>query len=559
MIVLGFLALITPFSPGSWLLLIGLEILGLRILLEDRLLPFLKGRYKKACEDLIGTETVKHNQGRRIKMGLSVMELAERIDAELVGNGSGNITAVGSILSSRESEVTFVSDERHVPKIKNSKAGAVIVCKHIEGLAKPQLIVKDVNAALIETLKIFAPKLKAPPGGIDPTAKVGQDVKITAGVSVGPGVLIEDGVEIGENTVIASGCKIGQNSKIGKNCRLDYNMVIYHNCIIGNNVVIQANTVIGSTGFGYAFISGAHTLIPHIGRVVIEDFVEIGANVCIDRAKFGETRIGTGTKIDNLVQIAHNVTIGKCCLIAGCVGIAGSCKIGDGVVLGGQVGVIDNIEIGDGTVVGARSMVIHNVPEKQKLFGVPATNRNEALEIIALTRRLPRLFEQLKQQNERIEKLEMKTSCVTPISYSSILRPKLGRKIGWVTGIAAAMIMGILIFSHMKKTMIDPHEHKVEHIVKEYQDGNDDFYVSSGPYLEDLRTGKHLFVIADLPRAIETIVSKRDKFKDCFFLISYKDLEKVKSTQVWTQLSFVTEVYIVGEKFALLSTERGRT
>ncbi len=155
-----------------------------------------------------------------------------------------------------------------------------------------------------------------------------------------------------------------------------------------------------------ADVKGYHELIPHNGGVVIEDFVEIGANCCVDRAKFGNTIIGSGTKIDNLVQIGHNVVIGKCCLIAGQVGISGSCKVGDGVVLGGQVGVSDNIEIGDGTMVGAQAGVMNNVGAGQQLAWSPAIDRKQALRAIGLVMRLPKLVEQLKQLSKRIEKLE---------------------------------------------------------------------------------------------------------------------------------------------------------
>jgi UDP-3-O-[3-hydroxymyristoyl] glucosamine N-acyltransferase len=187
---------------------------------------------------------------------------------------------------------------------------------------------------------------------------------------------------------------------------LDSNIVIYHNCRLGNNVIIQANTTIGSIGFGYSFIDGKHKLIPHNGAVVIEDFVEIGANCCVDRAKFGNTIIGAGTKIDNLVQIAHNVVIGKCCIIAGQAGISGSCKLGDGVVMGGQSGVADNIEIGDGTMVGGKSGVISNVAAGQQLLGMPAIDRKESLRVTAFARRLPKLVEQIKQLINRVERLE---------------------------------------------------------------------------------------------------------------------------------------------------------
>jgi UDP-3-O-[3-hydroxymyristoyl] glucosamine N-acyltransferase len=175
---------------------------------------------------------------------------------------------------------------------------------------------------------------------------------------------------------------------------------------VGNNVIIQANSTIGSTGFGYAFIDGVHQLIPHNGIVVIEDFVEIGASCCVDRAKFGETRIGAGTKIDNLVQIAHNVIIGKCCLVAGQSGMGGSVKIGDGVVLAGSVGLIDNIEIGDTAIVGARSFVINSIEPGTHVLGFPAIEHKEALRVWAATNRLPKLIEQFRELSTRVEKLE---------------------------------------------------------------------------------------------------------------------------------------------------------
>ena len=342
-------------------------------------------------------------------MKLTIEQLAGRLGAKLTGNikeFGRQITAISPVSAAGESEVTFITDDKHKAALDQSHAGAIIASASIEGEDRPQLIVKDVNAALIETLKIFAPKLKAVTEGIDPTAKFADNVKIAGGVYIGANVVIDDGVEIGQNSIIASGCKIGENSKLGKHSRLDSNVVIYHNCCIGNNVVIQANSTIGSIGFGYSFIDGEHKLIPHNGGVIIEDFVEIGANCCVDRAKFGNTIIGAGTKIDNLVQVAHNVIIGKCCLIVGQAGVAGSCKLGDGVVLGGQVGLADNIEIGDGTMIAARSGVMSSVPAGQKLAWTPAIKKEDALRTVGLILRLPKMAKQLKQLDKRMEKLE---------------------------------------------------------------------------------------------------------------------------------------------------------
>jgi UDP-3-O-[3-hydroxymyristoyl] glucosamine N-acyltransferase len=343
-------------------------------------------------------------------MKLTLEQLAKRLDAELTGEAADTgreIAGVGSIDAAGENELTFVTSDKHRAALRQSRAGAAIVASRLDDFDKPQLIVKDVNGALIQVLNIFAPRLKPATEGIDPTAKLGDNVQIAKGVSVGAGVVIDDGVRIGPDSIIGSGCKIGENSRLGGNCRLDSNVVVYHNCSLGNNVIVQANTTIGSTGFGYSFIEGAHRLIPHNGGVVIEDCVEIGANCCIDRAKFGNTIIGAGTKIDNLVQVAHNVVIGKCCLIAALVGISGSCKLGDGVVLGGQVGLADNIEIGDGTMVGAQAGVMSSVPAGQKLAWTPAIKREEALRIVGLTMRLPKMAEQLKQLSKRVEKLEV--------------------------------------------------------------------------------------------------------------------------------------------------------
>ena len=339
-------------------------------------------------------------------MNLTIAQLAEQIGAELSGDGAVVITGIGPIEAADKSTITFITSDKHRTALEKSRAAAVIVDGRTTGSDRPQLIVKDVNTALIEVLSIFAPKLKAPAEGVDPTAKIGQGVKISKGVCVGAGVIIDNGAEIGAKSIIASGCKIGENSKVGKNCRFDNNVVVYHNCTIGNNVIIQANSTIGASGFGYSFVEGAHKLIPHIGRVVIEDFVEIGANSCIDRAKFGATIIGAGTKIDNLVQIAHNVVIGKCCLIAGQVGIAGSAKIGDGVVMGGQSGTVDHVEVGNGTMVAGRAVITHNVEAGSQMFGMPATDKKKAFKIMSLTRHLPKLIEQFKQLSARVKRLE---------------------------------------------------------------------------------------------------------------------------------------------------------
>ncbi len=333
-------------------------------------------------------------------------QIAEKIGARLAGDGSVEIKAVGPAGAACATDITFAADDKHREALANSAAAAVIVNELADNFGGPQLIVKDVNAALIETMKLFAPKLTPAAAGVHPTSVIGQNVEIADSASLGPNVTIADNVRIADNCVLAAGVRIGENCTIGRDTRLDSNVVVYHNCRIGSGVIIQANTTVGSTGFGYAPVNGRPVLIPHNGGVVIEDFVEIGANCCIDRAKFGNTIIGAGTKIDNLVQIAHNVVIGKCCLIVGQVGISGSSRLGDGVVLAGQVGIVDNVTIGDGVIIGAQAGVVRDTPAGKKLLGSPAIDYAEKVREFALAHRLPKMAEQLKELIKKVNALE---------------------------------------------------------------------------------------------------------------------------------------------------------
>ncbi len=336
---------------------------------------------------------------------LTIAEIAEHIGARLVGSGSATISGVNSIEQAGPEHLSFITADKHVGKVAESKAAAVIVGEKIENVAVAQLVVDSVEGALVTALNLFAPKL-TPAGGVHLTAVVEKTATIGENVAIGPAAYISYGAAIGAGSIIGAGCVIGENSTIGENCRLDGNVVVYHNCRVGNNCIIQANATIGSVGFGYYLIDGQPRLIPHNGGVVIEDCVEIGANNCVDRAKFGNTVIGAGTKTDNLVHIAHNVVIGKCCLIAGQVGISGSCRLGNGVVLAGQAGIADHIEIGGGAVIGADSGVISNIAAGQQVLGMPAIDARKELQIWALKKRLPEMAQQLKDVIRRVNKLE---------------------------------------------------------------------------------------------------------------------------------------------------------
>ncbi len=337
---------------------------------------------------------------------MTTAQLAALIGAELLGGGDGAINGVGTIEGASADQVTFMDSGKHAAALASSAAAAVMLKKPVEGLKMPQLVVKDVDAALIAALNAFASVLTPPAPGIHPTACIAADAAIGKEVSIGPHVVIAACARIGDGSVLAAGVTVGENSTIGRSCRMDANVVIYHNCTIGNNVWIQANSTIGSTGFGYKFINGRHTLIPHNGGVVIEDCVDIGANCSVDRAKFGNTVIGAGTKMDNLVHIAHNVVLGKCCLITAQVAVAGSTVLGNGVVVGGQSGFKDNITVGDGTVVAARTGLMSDAAAGQILAGNPAIEIRQQLRQVALLAKLPEMADQLKTLAKRIEVLE---------------------------------------------------------------------------------------------------------------------------------------------------------
>ncbi len=341
-------------------------------------------------------------------MELTIEQLAKELDATLVASGGKTslITAVGPIEKAELHEVTFVNHDKYIAAVRASRAGAVIVKQVIPELSIPQLVVKHVDAAIIKALELFAPEVQTVSPGVDPSARIGKQVQLAGDVCIGPYVVIEDGVTVGAHTAIHAGCSIGYGCRIGTHCRLDSHVVVYHHCTIGDHVIIQANSTIGAVGFGYATIDGVHRCFPHNGGVIIEDFVEIGANCCIDRAKFKNTIVGAGTKMDNFVQIGHNVVIGKGCLISAQVGISGSCQLGDGVVLGGQVGIADNIILGDGTMVGAQSGVMSNTEPGQRLLWSPAMDFKQAFRVIAEIQRLPQITRQLKKVTKRLEQLE---------------------------------------------------------------------------------------------------------------------------------------------------------
>jgi len=342
-------------------------------------------------------------------MELTLQQLADRLDARLEMHGeaaSACITGVAAVGAAQPHHVTFVNRDQFVAAAIRCRAGAVIVAHRFEEITRPQLVVPCVDSALIRALEIFAPPLKPAPPGIHPTAQVADTAAVGEGVSIGPFAVVSEDVVIRDRTVIGAGCRIGQGTHIGCDCRLDAHVVVYHYCQLGDHVIIQAGSIIGAVGFGYATINGEHRLLPHNGGVIIEDFVDVGANCCIDRAKFANTIVGSGTKIDNLVQIGHNVVIGKCCLVAGQVGIGGSTHLGDGVILAGQVGVGDNLTIGHGVRAAGKSAIVADVPDGKTMMWSPAYEQRRVLRSIVELMRLPKTVQRVKQLAKRLDKLE---------------------------------------------------------------------------------------------------------------------------------------------------------
>lgn len=335
----------------------------------------------------------------------TVAQLAEIAKAQLVGSGKAEVCRAASFESAGPDCITFAAEQELLKNISDCKAAAVIVNRKVDS-AVPLLVVDNVERALIRVLAVFMPQLERPPAGVHKSAVVYEGASIDKTASIGPFACVGKGAKIGAGTVVGVGCKVGENSIIGSDCRLEDNVVVYHDCIIGNNCIIGANSTIGATGFGYYFIDGKHQQIPHTGSVLIEDCVEIGANTCIDRAKFGSTVIGAGTKIDNLVQIAHNVVIGKCCLIVAQAGVAGSSRLGNGVVLAGQVGIKDHISIGDGTKIGAQAGVMNDIGPNKQVAGSPAIDVGQKARQVLLEQKLPEMSKQLKQLLKRVEELE---------------------------------------------------------------------------------------------------------------------------------------------------------
>lgn len=332
--------------------------------------------------------------------------------AELIGgtveNGEGIIiTGASGINEAREGDITFLADPRYAPLMESTAAAAVVVKSDWQVVTdKPLVRVEHPTLAFSALLDLFGPPKITFPVGVHETAIVSPNATLGKGVSIGPYAVIEDGAVIGDNTIIRSGVYIGHETRVGSGCHCYPNVVIRERCEIGDRVIIHCGTVIGGDGFGYVAIKQVHHKIPQIGKVVIEDDVEIGANVTVDRARFSRTIIREGTKIDNLVQIAHNCDIGEHSIVVAQVGISGSTVVGKNVILAGQVGVVGHVNIGDNTIIGAKGGVSRNVPANSFYIGIPAVEAKAFKKTHAATMRLPKLMAKVRELEEKVAFLE---------------------------------------------------------------------------------------------------------------------------------------------------------
>ncbi len=334
-------------------------------------------------------------------MPYTAVELASLIGGTVIGDGNISLSGIAPAVSAKQGDLTFAENDIYFERAEQSAASAVLVDSEFESRNKALIKVPNARVGFARAMSIFFPELSFP-AGIHPSAVIDPTAKIASSAHIGPYCVVGERVSIGEGVVLQGLIHIGADSAIGDHSCLFSNVTIYARSEIGRNVRIHAGTVIGSDGFGYVFDGGVHRKVPQVGSVIIEDEVEIGANVTIDRGALGPTIIGKGTKIDNLVQIAHNVTIGEHSLLVAQSGIAGSTRLGNYVTLAGQVGVAGHLKIGHRATITAQSGVMHDIPEGQKWFGSPALpDRKMKRQVIAL-QQLPELLRRVAQLEERL-------------------------------------------------------------------------------------------------------------------------------------------------------------
>ncbi len=334
---------------------------------------------------------------------LTVKEIAKLTGGKLSVDSDAIINGANTLEKAEEGEVTFLANPKYGKWLDKTNASCVLVSRNINtSIEIPVIEVDNPDSAFSMVLNKLYGEKKHPVKGVSDKAAVDDTAVVGKGVRIGDFTKIEAGVNIGDSTVVYPHVYMGENVSVGSNCVIYPGVSIMDSVKIANNVIIHSCSIIGSDGFGYSTINGKHVKVPQVGSVIIEDDVEIGSNVCVDRGSPGDTVIENGAKIDNLVQIAHNVRIGKNCFIISQVGIAGSTVVGDNAVLAGQAGVVGHITVGAGAQVGAQAGVTRDIEPGQLVSGYPAMNHRQAKRINALVRKLPKLFKEVERINRII-------------------------------------------------------------------------------------------------------------------------------------------------------------
>ena len=305
-------------------------------------------------------------------------EIAAMVQGRLVGDCPHALHGVASLAESTEADVAFLGKDKYREQVPNARAGVVLVPENYTAepsAGRAWVVCADPSDAFTKVVMAFTPPPIEYPAGVHPTAVIDSSVTIPTSCHIGAHVVIEAGATIGEGTVLLPNVYVGQEARIGAKCLIYPNVTIRERCILGNRVILHAGVVIGADGFGYKSSPAGHEKIPQVGIVQLDDDVEVGANSTIDRARFGRTWVQAGTKIDNLVQVAHNVEVGRSCILVAQCGIAGSTHLGNGVIMAGQSGVVGHVRIGDGTIVMAQSGVSKDAMPGSVLMGMPARAR----------------------------------------------------------------------------------------------------------------------------------------------------------------------------------------
>ena len=338
-------------------------------------------------------------------MKKTLKELAEWVDGTVIGEGDVEISGVGPIEEAQPGEITFIANPKYLSKLNETRASAVIVSEDIRQADKPLLSSANPYLAFGKILSLYSQK-PYPARGIDSGAFVSPTARLGKDLSVFPSVYIGDRCFIGDRVTLYPGVSVGEESTIGEDSILHPNVSIYPRTTIGKRVILHAGVVIGSDGFGYAKDGKKNIKVPQVGTVEIEDDVEIGANTTVDRATLGKTLIRRGVKIDNLVQVAHNVVIGEDSIVVAQVGISGSTKLGSNVTVGGQAGFVGHISIGDNVMIGAQSGVMNDLASNQAYTGSPAVPHREFLRITSSYLKLPDMKKTLIDIEKRLKKIE---------------------------------------------------------------------------------------------------------------------------------------------------------